>query len=134
MPIVEFVTQEGSTVLVKVPEAARDELVTRGLGESAVVERAQRTFETALRPIRTVSEGVLAELRAIPRHPDAVTVEFGLEFTANSSAVLVGATAAASVRVQMSWTAPTPPAGPAGHRRVSGRQSSTRPSRRYSAA
>ena len=114
MPIVEFVTQEGSTVLVKVPEAARDELVTRGLGESAVVERAQRTFETALRPIRTVSEGVLAELRAIPRHPDAVTVEFGLEFTANSSAVLVGATAAASVRVQMSWTAPTPPAAPEG--------------------
>jgi hypothetical protein len=105
MPIVEFETEEGTTLLVKVADAGHDGLVTRGLGESAVVEKAQRTFETALRPIRTVSEGVLAELRAIPRHPDAVTVEFGLEFTANSSAVLVGATAAASVRVQMSWKA-----------------------------
>ena len=91
MPIVEFETagrQHPAGQGARRP--ATDGLVTRGLGESAVVERAQRTFETALRPIRTVSEGVLAELRAIPRHPDAVTVEFGLEFTANSSAVLVG--------------------------------------------
>ena len=120
-------------MLVKVPEAAPDELVTRGLGESAVVERAQRTFETALRPIRTVSEGVLAELRAIPRHPDAVTVEFGLEFTANSSAVLVGATAARASGCRCRGRRRR--AGGTGRdRRLSGRQSSTRPSRRYSAA
>ena len=108
MPIVEYQTEDGATVLVKVADVGYGGVVTRGLGESAVVERAQRTFEHALRPIRTVSEGVLAELRAIPRHPDEVTVEFGLEFTANSSAVLVGAAAGASVRVEMSWRAPTP--------------------------
>lgn len=105
MSIVEFETQDGP-LLVRVPGTGPGELVTRGLGDSAVVERAQRTFEAALRPIRTVSEGVLAELRAVPRSPDSVSVEFGLEFTANSSAVLVGATGAASIRVQLTWTAP----------------------------
>lgn len=106
MNIVEFETQDGTAVLVKVPDHGHGELVTRGLGDSAVVERAQRTFESALRPIRAVSESVLAELRAVPRHPDSVSVEFGLEFTANSSAVLVGASGAASIRVQLEWQAP----------------------------
>ncbi|HET6561442.1 MAG TPA: CU044_2847 family protein [Marmoricola sp.] len=106
MSIVEFETEDGTAVLVKVPETGHGELVTRGLGDSGVVERAQRTFEAALRPIRVVSEGVLAELNAVARHPDSVSVEFGLEFTANSSAVVVGASGSASIRVQLTWQAP----------------------------
>lgn len=106
MSIVEFETQDGATVLVKVPGSGPGDLVTRGLGDSAVVERAQRTFESALRPIRAISEGVLAELRTVPRHPDSVSIEFGLEFSAHSSAVVVGATGAATIRVQMTWRAP----------------------------
>lgn len=111
MNIVEFETQDGTAVLVKVPDGGHGDLVTRGMGDSAVVERAQRTFEAALRPIRAVAEGVLAELRAVPRQPDTVSVEFGLEFTANSSAVVVGASGAASIRVQLEWQAPRGPGG-----------------------
>ena len=103
MSIVEFETQDGTAVLVKVPGSGHGELVTRGLGDSGVVERAQRSFEAALRPIRVVAEAVLAELRALPRQPDSVSVEFGLEFTANSSAVVVGASGAACIRVQLAW-------------------------------
>lgn len=114
MSIVEFEGADGGTLLVRVTDPP-SELVTRGgLGlDSGVVEKAQRTFAAALQPIRTVSEGVLAELRALPRQPDSMSVEFGLQFTANTSAVLVGATGGATVRVQMSWqaTAPTAPTG-----------------------
>lgn len=106
MSIVEFQTEDGTPVLVKVSDSVHGELVTRGLGDSKVIERAQRTFEAALSPIRAVSEGVLAELRAVARQPDSVTVEFGLEFTANSSAVLAGASGAASIRVELTWEAP----------------------------
>lgn len=108
MSIVEFETEDGTPVLVRVPGSGHGDLVTRGLGDSAVVERAQRTFEAALRPIRAISEGVLAELRAVPRSPDSVSVEFGLEFTASSSAVVVGATGTACIRVQLEWQAPQP--------------------------
>ena len=93
-------------MLVKAPAGGPGDLVTRGLGDSGVVERAQRTFEAALRPIRTVSEGVLAELRAVPSQPDSVSVEFRLEFTANSSAVVVGASGTACIRVELSWRSP----------------------------
>lgn len=109
MPIVEFEAEDGTTVLVRVPESDDGLVLRGGLGdETAVLERAQRTFEAALRPIRTVSDGVLGALQAIPRQPDTVSVEFGLELTANSSALLVGAAAAATVRVQLSWKAETP--------------------------
>ena len=105
MPIVEFDAGDGATVLVKVSDTG-DGLVTRGLGgESELVERAEKTFAAALRPIRTVADGVLAQLQAIPRQPDEVAVDFGLELAANSSAVLVGASAAANVRVHLSWSA-----------------------------
>ncbi len=107
MSIVEFESEDGTSVLVKVP-AGHDGLVTRGLDEQQVIERAERSFTAALRPIRTVSEGVLAELRAVARAPDSVTVEFGLEFTANSSAVVVGASATGCVRVQLTWKAAEP--------------------------
>ena len=106
MSIVEFETEDGTVVLVRTTDDLPGEVVVRGMGDSGVVQRAQRSFEAALRPIRAVTEGVLAELEAIPRHPDSVSVEFGLEFTANSSAVLVGATGAASIRVQLTWQAP----------------------------
>lgn len=108
MSIVQFETEDGTAVLVKGTAAGGDDgLVIRGTGDSAVVERAQRTFESALRPIRAVSEGVLAELRQVGRHPDSVSVEFGLEFTASTSAVVVGAGGAASIRVQLAWKAPS---------------------------
>jgi hypothetical protein len=110
MSIVEFETEDGTQVLVKVADdgfgGGSGGVVTRGLGDAEVVERAQRTFESALRPIRAVSEGVLAELRGAARQPDSVSVEFGLEFTAKSSAVIVNASGAASIRVQLTWDAP----------------------------
>lgn len=110
MNIVEFATQDGTPVLVRVSgayDSGHEGLVTRGLGDSKIVQRAEQTFEAALRPIRAVSEGLLAELRESTRRPDSVTVEFGLEFTAESSAVLCGATGAATIRVELTWQAPT---------------------------
>jgi hypothetical protein len=103
--IVEFETEDGTEVLVKVADSAYGGVVTRGMGDSQVVERAQRTFEAALRPIRAISDGVLAELRSSARQPDSVSVEFGLEFAANSSAIVVNASGAASIRVQLTWEA-----------------------------
>jgi Trypsin-co-occurring domain 1 len=107
--IVEFTSADGSTLLVRVRPTASEDLVTRGLGGgSSLVGRAERTFEAALQPIRTVAEGVIGELSSMARRPDEVTVEFGLEFTADTSAVLASATASANVSVHLTWRAPPP--------------------------
>jgi hypothetical protein len=109
MPIVEFASQDGPSLLVQVQTKQADELVTRGLGDSTLINKAERTFEAALEPIRIVAEAVIGELRAVNHQPDEVTVGFGLEFTATTSAVLAAANAAASVSVQLTWKAPPSP-------------------------
>jgi hypothetical protein len=111
MQIVEFTSSDGATLLVRVQSTATGDLVTRGLGSSGLVEKAERTFEAALQPIRTVADGVISELSSMARHPDEVTVEFGLEFTADTSAILASAAATANVAVHLTWKAP-PAAAP----------------------
>ena len=106
MQIVEFTSADGTPLLVRVQPTAPDDLVTRGLGSSGPVARAERTFEAALQPIRTVAEGVISELSSMARRPDEVTVDFGLEFTADTSAILASATATANVAVHLTWKVP----------------------------
>jgi hypothetical protein len=106
MQTVEFTSEDGTTLLVRVQPTAPDDLVTRGLGSSGLTAKAERTFEAALQPIRTVAEGVISELSSMARRPDEVTVDFGLEFTADTSAVLASATATANVAVHLTWKAP----------------------------
>ncbi|MDX6318074.1 MAG: hypothetical protein QOD35_1474 [Nocardioidaceae bacterium] len=107
MQIVEFTSSDGSTVRVRVQPTAPDDLVTRGLGSAELVGKAERTFEAALQPIRTVAEGVVSELSSMARRPDEVSVEFGLEFTADTSAILASAAATANVAVHLTWKAPS---------------------------
>jgi Trypsin-co-occurring domain 1 len=103
MPIVEFANEDGPPLLIQVETTPVDDLVTRGLETSTLIEKAERTFQAALAPIRTVAEAVTAELRAVSRQPDEVTVGFGLDFTASTSAVLASANATANVSVQLTW-------------------------------
>jgi dihydroorotase len=107
MPIVEFASEDGAPLLIHVETTPVDDLVTRGLGTSALIEKAERTFEAALAPIRTVAEAVTTELRAVTHQPDEVAVGFGLDFTASTSAVLASANATANVSVQLTWKAST---------------------------
>jgi Trypsin-co-occurring domain 1 len=103
MPIVEFASQDGPPLLVKVDTTTVDDVVTRGLDDSALIHKAERTFEAALQPIRAVAQAVMNEVEAVPHRPDEVTVSFGLDFTASTSAVLAAANASANVSVELSW-------------------------------
>jgi Trypsin-co-occurring domain 1 len=103
MQIVEFANQSGPPLLVRVQTTPTDEIVTRGLGSSTLVDKAEQTFDAALRPIRTIAEAVVGQLGAVSRQPDEVTVQFGLEFTASTSAVLAAANASANVSVELTW-------------------------------
>ena len=80
-----------------------------GLVGSGPVEKAQKSFEDALGTIRTVADAVLAQLDGLARHPDEVTVEFGLELTATAKAMIVGLGTSAHLQVGLTWR----PSGPA---------------------
>jgi hypothetical protein len=103
MALVEFPMQGGGGVLVNVAPEFADGVVTRGLDFSATVERAERSFESALDTIRTVAEGVLAQVTDLARHPNEVKVEFGLQLSAKAGAVLAAASGTAHLRVELTW-------------------------------
>lgn len=86
--------------------AAPGGVVTRGgRSSAATLERAQRSFEAALGPIRTVAQGVLGQLSSLPRAPDEVRVEFGVELSAQAGAILAAAGSTAHLKVGLTWKA-----------------------------
>ena len=83
----------------------------RGLSTSAVLERAQTSFEDALEKAKPMATGLVGKLRAIGdaagSPPDEVQVEFGIILNAKAGAVLASASAGANYKVTMTWKRPT---------------------------
>jgi len=76
----------------------------RGLSTSAVVERAQTSFEDALDKAQPIASGLISRMHSLSESPDEVQVEFGLSLSANAGAVLVaGASAGAHYKVTLKW-------------------------------
>ncbi len=103
--LVEFQSESGEPILVEVEDLQPASGTTRrGLSTSAVVERAQTSFEDALGKAQPMASGLVSKLRSIADSPDEVQVEFGLSLSAQAGAVLVaGASAGANYKVTLKW-------------------------------
>ena len=105
--LVEFPSETGESVLVEVEDAGLAGETRRGLSTSAVVNRAQTTFEDVLEKAKPMATGLVAKLRAIGdaagNPPDEVQVEFGIILSAEAGAVLAAASATANYKVTMTW-------------------------------
>jgi hypothetical protein len=105
--LVEFPSESGEAILVEVEEARLGGDTRRGLSPSAVVERAQTSFEDALDKARPMASSLVRKLRDIGdsagNPPDEVQVEFGIVLSAEAGAVLAAASAGANYKVTMTW-------------------------------
>ena len=107
MQTVQFPLEGGGYMLVRVDDLGLDvgggDIVTRGGGVSGRWEQAQDTFQAALDPIQVVAKGVLEKLAGLPRSPDEVHVEFGLELTAKAGAIVAAVGSTAQLTVGLTW-------------------------------
>ena len=105
--LVEFPSDTGEPILVEVEDLGLSGEMRRGLSASAVVERAQTSFEDALEKARPMTTSLVGKLRAIGdaagNPPDEVQVEFGIILNAEAGAVLASASAGANYKVTMTW-------------------------------
>jgi hypothetical protein len=105
--LVEFPSEHGEPILVEVEDVGFSSETRRGLSPSAVVERAQTSFEEALEKARPMASSLVGKLRAMGDAagdpPDEVQVEFGIILSAEAGAVLASASATANYRVTMTW-------------------------------
>src|SRR5215204_626805 len=107
--LVEFRSDSGEPILVEVEDVGLSGEARRGLSASAVVERAQTSFEDALDRVRPMATGLVGKLRAIGAAgspPDEVQVQFGIVLSAEAGAVLASASAEANYSVTMTWKQP----------------------------
>ena len=103
--LVEFPSENGDVIMVETEDLGSTNGTTRrGLSSSAVVERAQTSFEEALEKAQPIATGLIGRLRNIADSPDEVQVEFGLTLSANVGVVLVaGGSAGANYKVTLKW-------------------------------
>ncbi|WP_310727162.1 CU044_2847 family protein [Streptomyces sp. N2A] len=109
MSIVEYALQDGDTVLVRISDGqAQGPVTTRGASTSAVIERAEGTFESVMNAVRTVTRGVAVQVQDFVQRPDVLAVEFGIELTAQAGAVITTAGASAHLKVSLTWNTSRP--------------------------
>ncbi len=113
--MVEFPLESGGSIVVMTaapsgrPDRDQGADVTRGWGAASladaptVLERAESSFEAALRHVRPVAAAVLDAMRGGVDAPDEVQVEFGLQLSAEAGAVIATTGVQANFRVTLAW-------------------------------
>jgi hypothetical protein len=87
--LVEFPLVQGGSVLVEVDDPPGGP-VMRGIGKdrSALVEKADETFEEATAAVTPAASSLIARLRLLDDPPDEVGIEFGVQLSAQNGAFI----------------------------------------------
>src|SRR6478735_6112627 len=104
--LVTFRTADGAEVVVQVADDDPGSgMVTRGLRDSAVVQRVEQTFDEALSRVQPAVRSMLTQLRTPIDGPDEIEVEFGIQMSADVGAFVAGASSTANFKVTLTWKA-----------------------------
>ncbi|MET0736252.1 MAG: CU044_2847 family protein [Microbacterium sp.] len=106
--LVEYPLADGGTIVVStdapVPAGdVRDGSGLRGHGSGAVVEQVSETFESAVKRVQPAAAAVLDAVRSGPYPPLEVTVQFGLEMSAELGAIIATTGVQANFLVTLTW-------------------------------
>jgi hypothetical protein len=104
--LAEFPLDGGGTVLVEVDDAPGGP-VMRGLGKDrpGLVERTDQTFEEATAAITPAAASLIGRLRAMDDPPAEISVEFGVQLSAQTGAFIASAAVEANFKVSLTWRA-----------------------------
>ncbi|SHN88466.1 hypothetical protein SAMN05660350_04520 [Geodermatophilus obscurus] len=104
--LLKYPLETGGGVLVQVEDGhGGDAEVTRGWGERdrRVVKQARESFGQVVARVQPAVQGLVHQLRSLVDSPDATSVEFGLELSAEVGAFVAGASTKGNFKVSMTW-------------------------------
>lgn len=101
--LVEFPLEQGGNVFVEIDETPGS--VMRGLGKdhATVAERTDKTFEEATATVVPAARSLLARLRATDDPAAEISIEFGVQLSAQTGAFIASAAVEANFKVSMTW-------------------------------
>lgn len=109
MDLAQFPLEGGGSVLVQVADAVPAGPVTRGWGgsgEPRTTVQVQESFQQVIGRVGPAASAVLETLTGLSRVPDEVTVEFGVQLSAQAGAFIATLGSAANFKVTVSWRKP----------------------------
>lgn len=68
-----------------------------------VVEKANQTLEAAVAKLRPAADAVLTSLSGLTSTPEEITVEFGVELTAEAGICIVTLGSSANFKITLTW-------------------------------
>jgi hypothetical protein len=104
--MIEYPLDGGGSVLVAVAGTPADGVVTRGWGDDRplrVAEQANETFEAAVAKLRPAADAVLASLSGLTATPEEITVEFGVQLTAEAGICIATLGSSANFKITLTW-------------------------------
>jgi hypothetical protein len=107
--LVEFPLADGGSVLIATerPSIASDApygvVVRGGRSTETVVSKASESFESVVAKVQPAAVAVLGAVSSGPHPPDEVTVEFGLELSADLGAIIASTAVQANFTVTLKW-------------------------------
>ncbi len=99
--LVRFGLDDGGSVIVEI--ASSDPGIARASRASDAIRSAATSFESAMGGVRDAAFSTLRHFRDIPQPPDEVTIEFGVELSAEVGAVIAQTAATAHLQVTLAW-------------------------------
>lgn len=99
--LLEFTSSAG-TVLIESSESTSGQVV-RGKSLAELTERVGISLNDTLRVIRPIADATLAACQELASMPDAVEVEFGLNFNGAIGAFIVQGKAEACLNIKLVW-------------------------------
>jgi hypothetical protein len=102
--LAEFPLEHGGSVLVEI-DGTPGGPVMRGLGQDrpTVAERANQTFEEATATVVPAARSLLSRLRGTDDPAAEISIEFGVQLSAQTGAFIASAAAQASFKVSLTW-------------------------------
>lgn len=103
MGLAEFALEDGTTILMEVPESSSSRGFERASKGGELAIKAKKSFSEAMDQVKPVAETVMAKLRGLNQPADEIEVKFNLKLSADAGAIITSVGGEASFEVTLKW-------------------------------
>lgn len=101
--LIEYLTEDGVVITVEAEPGPAEPGGTTLISGGGTLQKASAKFEEALEPLRKVSGAIIKKIKELDTHPDEISVELGLKFSAKAGVILTSVDSEANLKISLKW-------------------------------
>ncbi len=100
---IEYLTEEGIVITVEAEPGPAVPGGTTLISGGGTLQKASARFEEALEPLGKISGAIIRKIKDLDTHPDEISVELGLKFSASAGVILTSVDSEANLKINLKW-------------------------------